>query len=81
LIPPPGTVTSPIDEGGRATVSGTITDPGPRDPFTLVVNWGDGKPARTYTFPAGSDGQRVSVSHRYRDDGAYTIQLSWHAPR
>jgi hypothetical protein len=74
------TVTSPIGEGGLATVSGTITDPDPHDSFTLVVNWGDGTPAQTYTFPPGSNGLRVSVSHRYKDEGSYTIALSWTDP-
>jgi hypothetical protein len=74
------TVTSPIAEGSLATLSGTITDPDPGDPFTLVVNWGDGSPTQTYTFPPGSNGQGVSVTHRYRDDGAYTIALSWTDP-
>jgi hypothetical protein len=74
------TVTSPIAEGSLATLSGTITDPDPGDPFTLVVNWGDGSPTQTYTFLPGSNGQRVSVTHRYRDDGAYTIALSWTDP-
>jgi hypothetical protein len=74
------TVTSPIPEGGLATVSGTITDPDPHDAFTLVVNWGDGTPAQTYTFPPGSNGLRVSVSHQYRDEGRYTVALSWTDP-
>jgi hypothetical protein len=74
------TVTSPVGEGDLATVSGTITDPDPQNPFTLVVDWGDGTPVQTYTFPAGSDGRRVSVSHRYRDEGTYSIALSWHDP-
>jgi hypothetical protein len=74
------TVTSPVGEGGLATVSGTITDPDAQNPFTLVVDWGDGTPAQTYTFPAGSGGRRVSVSHRYRDEGTYAIALSWHDP-
>jgi hypothetical protein len=74
------TVTSSIPEGSLATVSGTITDPNPGDLFTLVVNWGDGTPAQTYTFPASFHGQRVSVSHRYGDEGSYTIALSWTDP-
>jgi hypothetical protein len=73
------TVTSSIPEGSQATLSGTITDPDPGDPFTLVVNWGDGT-AKTYTFPVGSDGRTVSVTHRYRDEGTYTIALAWTDP-
>jgi uncharacterized repeat protein (TIGR01451 family) len=74
------TVTSPIPEGSLATLSGTITDPDPGDSFTLVVKWGDGTRAQTYTFPPGSNGRRISVSHRYRDEGSYTIALSWTDP-
>jgi hypothetical protein len=74
------TVTSSIPEGSLATLSGTITDPDAGDSFTLVVNWGDGTPAQTYIFPPGSNGQRVSVSHRYGDEGNYTIALSWTDP-
>jgi hypothetical protein len=73
-------VTSPIPEGGLATVSGTITDPDASDSLRLTANWGDGTPAETYTFPPGSGGQRVSVSHRYRQEGNYTIALSWTDP-
>jgi hypothetical protein len=74
------TVTSPIDEGSLATVSGTITEPDPQDSFTLKITWGDGTPTQTYTFPPGSNGRLISVTHRYRDEGSYTIQLFWTDP-
>jgi Ca2+-binding RTX toxin-like protein len=74
------TVSSPIPEGGVATLSGIVTDPDPGDSFTLVVNWGDGTPVHTYAFPPSSHGQRVSGSHLYRDEGNYTIALSWTDP-
>jgi hypothetical protein len=74
------TVTSPVPEGGVATLSGIVTDPDAGDSFTLVVNWGDGTPVHTYAFPPSSHGQRVSVSHLYRDEGNYTIALSWTDP-
>src|SRR5262249_4908263 len=35
-------ITSPINENGVATLSGTITDPGTLDTFALRVSWGDG---------------------------------------
>ena len=31
-----------VDENGTTHLTGTITDPGALDTFTLVVNWGDG---------------------------------------
>ena len=37
-----------IDEGGTATVSGTITDPGADDTFDLVIDWGDGNIPETF---------------------------------
>jgi hypothetical protein len=72
------TVTSSVLEGDLATVSGTITERDPLDRFFLEVNWGDGTPTETFTFPAGSDGQRGSVTHRYLRAGDYNIGLSWH---
>src|SRR5262249_46730343 len=57
----------------------------PLDRFILEVDWGDGTPTETFTFPAGSDGATVQVSHRYRDDAPggtpaddYAIHLFWH---
>jgi hypothetical protein len=58
-------VTPSIDENGVATLSGTITDPGTQDSFSLTVNWSDGVP-QTYNLPAGSTS--FSVSHQYLDD-------------
>src|SRR5262249_57719912 len=47
------------------TSSGTITDPGTLDTFTLRVSWGDGT-VDTQTLPAGSTS--FSVQHHYLDD-------------
>lgn len=54
-----------IDEDGVATVSGTITDPGTQDTFTLEIDWGEGAP-ETYSYPAGSTS--YSETHQYLDD-------------
>lgn len=56
---------STISENGLAEVSGTITDPGIEDTFTLVVDWKEGEP-ETFTYPAGTT--EFSESHRYLDD-------------
>ena len=56
---------SVIDENGVATVSGTITDPGSQDSFTVVIDWGEGSP-ETYSYPAGSTS--YSQTHQYPDD-------------
>ena len=46
-----------IDENETTTLTGTITDPGTLDTFTLDVNWGDAlspNNTETYTFAAGT---------------------------
>src|SRR5262249_26088484 len=58
-------VTSPINENDVATLSGTITDPGTLDSFTLKVYWGDGS-VDNLTLPAGAT--TFTASHRYLDD-------------
>ncbi len=60
------TVTSPINENDVATLTGNITDPGVLDNFTLVVDWGDGSAAQTYTFAAGATS--FNVTHQYLDN-------------
>jgi hypothetical protein len=79
-------VTSPVREGKRVTLTGKITEPDPNDTFFLDVNWGDGSPVQTYTFAPGSS-RDVSVTHRYRLDSngchkasnakVFTIHLIW----
>jgi hypothetical protein len=54
-----------IDENDYAAVSGTITDPGTEDTFTVVIDWGDGS-SDTYDYPAGTT--VYSETHRYPDD-------------
>ncbi len=69
-----------IDENGIATVSGTITDPGTEDTFTLVITWGDGQ-TNTYLYPKGTI--TFSETHQYLDDDPsgtpwddYTVTLT-----
>jgi hypothetical protein len=54
-----------IDENGVATVSGTISDPGSEDTFTLTINWADGN-SDTYSLPKGTTS--FSKTHQYKDD-------------
>jgi len=54
-----------IDENGVATVSGTISDPGAMDTFTVVIDWGEGLP-ETFNYPAGATS--FSETHQYLDD-------------
>jgi hypothetical protein len=78
---------SAIVENGIATLTGTISDPGMLDTFTLVVNWGDPlSPAdnETYTFAASATGsQSFTLTHQYLDDNgsgtpadSYTISAT-----
>jgi parallel beta-helix repeat protein len=55
-----------IDENGIATLSGTITDPGTADTFTVLVDWGDGNPAEEFIYNAGTT--VFSETHQYLDD-------------
>ena len=52
-------------EGGTTTLSGTITDPGTLDSFSLEIDWGDGN-TETIVYPAGTTG--FSETHQYLDD-------------
>jgi len=58
-------VTSPINENDTATLTGTISDPGTQDTFTVVVNWGEGEP-QELKLPAGATS--FSATHQYLDD-------------
>ena len=65
-VPPTVTANgSVIFENGLATVSGTISDPGILDTFTVLIDWGEG-PAVSYSYPAGTT--TYSETHRYLDD-------------
>ncbi len=72
-----------IDEGGTTTLSGSISDIGSLDTFTLNLQWGDPlSPANTQSFSLGAsaltaavDGidwnpitRQFSVAHQYLDD-------------
>lgn len=77
VLSPPGDLSYvTIDEGGRAFVSGTVSDVGD-DPLDLTVDWGDGSPTETVSWEcqvvgydpcAGVDGKPFVLSHVYRDD-------------
>ena len=58
-------MTAEIDENGVVTLSGDIVDPGTRDTFALLVNWGEGAP-QSFTYAAGTT--HFSETHHYLDD-------------
>jgi uncharacterized protein (UPF0548 family) len=82
LTPPPGNVlphlgawTRNLGSTGIVQLSGSIEDRGSGGPFTLGVNWGDGK---TSTFRVPGSGTSLTIfsrAHHYAAQGTYTIGL------
>ena len=60
-------VSSPINEGGTATLTGQISDANAGDSFVLTIAWGDGQ-SQTLNYPAGTTS--FEVTHAYADDPA-----------
>ena len=60
-------VSSPINEGGVATLTGQISDANLNDSFVLTVSWGDGQ-SQTVDYPAGTIS--FELTHLYTDDPA-----------
>jgi len=73
-------ITPEITEGETAFITGHITEPNHNDTFFLDVDWGDGTPLQTFTFPPGSP-KDIKVGHKYldnpRDDDHYDVELLW----
>jgi PKD repeat protein len=66
VAPVIGSVTGDIiDEDGTATVSGTFSDVGTTDSFTVTIDWGEGAP-EDFVYAVGSTG--FSETHQYLDD-------------
>ena len=58
-------ITSPIDENGTATLTGTYSDVGTLDTHELDIDWdGDGSYDQTVSVAGGT----FSVTHQYLDD-------------
>jgi PKD repeat protein len=53
------------------TLSGTFTDPGTADSFTLTVDWGGGSTASIQGLAAGT--RTFSASHEYLAAGGYVV--------
>ena len=60
-------VSSPVDEGSMATLTGRVSDPNAGDSFTISVDWGEGLGGQMFEFPAGT--RSFELMHPYRDDG------------
>ena len=72
-------ITPVINEGGFATLQGTIIESDRLDTFALSINWGDGTATERHTFPAGSGGKLVTLAHQYLSGRAtpYEVSLRW----
>ena len=68
-----------IDENGATVFTGTVTDDGTRDSFTLDIDWGDPLSPGNHqqvTFAASATGtQEVRLTHRYQDNHQTTAPL------
>jgi len=58
--------TTPIDEDGTTTLSGDIVYANAAVDFDVQVDWGDGSPVETFTYPTGTTS--FSETHQYLDD-------------
>jgi PKD repeat protein len=63
---------SSVVDGQLLTLSGTFTDPGTADTFTLTVNWGDGSSTEQSLGTARS----FSATHTYSAAGPVTISAT-----
>jgi hypothetical protein len=57
---------STVSEGQLVSVSGTFTDPGLQDSFTLTINWGDG--TADTVVDLGTTQNFSGITHTYADD-------------
>jgi len=68
-----------VDEGALLDLTegglGSFTDVGTLDTHTATVNWGDGTPTETVTVNQLSGGGTLDGSHRYADNGQYTVTV------
>ncbi|WP_351233110.1 M36 family metallopeptidase [Streptomyces sp. NPDC002133] len=72
------TVAGPREEGGKLTVSGTVTDPGWLDPLTATIDPGDGKPV---PLPGQLENDRPDATLTFSrqivfgDNGTFTVKV------
>jgi RHS repeat-associated protein len=68
-----GLTTNPVNEGTTTTLTGSLSDPGVDDSFTLMVDWGDGGGPQPYTL-----GTSLSFAATYDYlNGPATNTISW----
>ena len=71
------------NEGDTVTLSGQFTDPGPLNPLTVTIDWGDGTtPTVLYGLfneisAATTPGQYTfAAPHQFQSSGSYSINVS-----
>lgn len=64
---------SSVTDHETLTVSGTFSDPGTADTFTLAVNWGDGSSA---SGPLAAGVRSFSATHAYAVAGTYDVTVT-----
>jgi PKD repeat protein len=64
---------SPADHD-TVTVSGSFTDPGINDTFTVTIDWGDQTATTTQSLAAGT--RDYSAAHSYATAGTYTVSVT-----
>ena len=57
---------APIDEGGTATLNGTISDPDSSDAHVVTITWGPSEGSSTINLAAGAT--TFTATHLYADD-------------
>jgi PKD repeat protein len=67
-----GLTPASILDGESVQASGTFTDPGTKDTFTLSLDWGDGSAAFTKSY-LSTDPKTFSATHPYARAGSYTV--------
>jgi PKD repeat protein len=64
---------SSVTDHQTLSVSGTFSDPGATDTFTVVVNWGDGTSS---SQALGASARSYSASHQYAAAGTYDVMVT-----
>ena len=64
---------SSVTDHQTLSMSGTFSDPGATDTFTVVVNWGDGTSS---SQALGASARSYSASHQYAAAGTYDVMVT-----
>jgi len=65
-----------IDEGATLAIAADFTDPAVADTHTATVSWGDGTPSVTARVNEVRGAGTAEASHRYLEDGVYTVTVT-----